>query len=80
MKKLSLVLNAELEIPDDWELVEHSSGNFCTFLDVFVATVATAFAREYALSPVALGTAGTDLGERAALLLCDPATKKGAIR
>ena len=26
MKKLSLVLQAELEIPDDWELVEHSSG------------------------------------------------------
>jgi hypothetical protein len=26
MKKLSLVLNAELEIPDDWELVEHPSG------------------------------------------------------
>ena len=28
MKKLSLQLNAELEIPDDWELVEHSSGIF----------------------------------------------------
>lgn len=28
MKKLSLVLNAELEIPDDWELVEHPSGIF----------------------------------------------------
>ena len=26
MKKLSLVLTAELEIPDDWELVEHPSG------------------------------------------------------
>lgn len=26
MKKLSLILNAELEIPDDWELVEHPSG------------------------------------------------------
>lgn len=26
MKKLSLELHAELEIPDDWELVEHSSG------------------------------------------------------
>ncbi|MDP1612955.1 MAG: hypothetical protein Q8M11_18020 [Sulfuritalea sp.] len=26
MKKLSLELYAELEIPDDWELVEHSSG------------------------------------------------------
>jgi len=26
MKRLSLVLNAELEIPDDWELVEHPSG------------------------------------------------------
>lgn len=28
MKKLSLELHAELEIPDDWELVEHSSGIF----------------------------------------------------
>jgi hypothetical protein len=26
MKKLSLELHVELEIPDDWELVEHSSG------------------------------------------------------
>lgn len=26
MKKLTLQLHAELEIPDDWELVEHSSG------------------------------------------------------
>ena len=26
MKKLTLVLNAELEIPDDWQLVEHPSG------------------------------------------------------
>ena len=26
MKRLSLVVNAELEIPDDWELVEHPSG------------------------------------------------------
>ena len=26
MKKLSLELHAELEIPDDWELVEHSAG------------------------------------------------------
>ena len=26
MKKLLLVLQAELEIPDDWELIEHSSG------------------------------------------------------
>ena len=28
MKKLSLELHAELEIPDDWELVEHPSGIF----------------------------------------------------
>jgi hypothetical protein len=28
MKKLSLDLHAELEIPDDWELVEHPSGIF----------------------------------------------------
>ena len=26
MKKLSLIVNAELEIHDDWELVEHPSG------------------------------------------------------
>jgi hypothetical protein len=26
MKKLSLELHAELEIPDDWELVEHPAG------------------------------------------------------
>ena len=26
MKKLSLELRAELEVPDDWELVEHPSG------------------------------------------------------
>jgi hypothetical protein len=26
MKKLSLELHADLEIPDDWELVEHPSG------------------------------------------------------
>jgi len=26
MKKLTLHLEAELEIPDDWELVEHASG------------------------------------------------------
>ncbi len=49
-------------------------------LPLFVASAATAWSREYAPSPVALGTAGTDLGERAALLLCDPAAKKGAIR
>jgi len=28
MKKLSLELHAELEIPDDWELVQHPSGIF----------------------------------------------------
>ena len=26
MKKLTIHLHAELEIPDDWELVEHSPG------------------------------------------------------
>ncbi len=26
MKKLSLELHVELEVPDDWELVEHASG------------------------------------------------------
>jgi hypothetical protein len=26
MKSLSVVIRAELEVPDDWELVEHPSG------------------------------------------------------
>jgi len=26
MKKLTVTLHAELEVPDDWELVEHPSG------------------------------------------------------
>lgn len=47
MKKLSLVLNAELEIPDDWELVEHSSGIYVLkvgdrFVDFDIAPLVTA--------------------------------------
>jgi hypothetical protein len=47
MKKLSLVLHAELEIPDDWELVEHSSGIFVLkvgdrFVDFDIAPLVTA--------------------------------------
>ena len=47
MKKLSLQLNAELEIPDDWELVEHSSGIFVLkvgdrFVDFDITPLVTA--------------------------------------
>ena len=47
MKKLSLVLQAELEIPDDWELVEHSSGIYVLkvgdrFVDFDIAPLVTA--------------------------------------
>jgi len=47
MKKLSLVLHAELEIPDDWELVEHSSGIFVLkvgdrFVDFDITPLVTA--------------------------------------
>jgi hypothetical protein len=47
MKKLSLELHAELEIPDDWELVEHSSGIFVLkigdrFVDFDIAPLVTA--------------------------------------
>lgn len=28
MKKLSIHIHAELEIPDEWELIEHSPGMF----------------------------------------------------
>jgi hypothetical protein len=47
MKKLMLQLNAELEIPDDWELVEHSSGIFVLkvgdrFVDFDITPLVTA--------------------------------------
>ena len=47
MKKLSLELHAELEIPDDWELVEHPSGIFVLkvgdrFVDFDIAPLVTA--------------------------------------
>jgi hypothetical protein len=47
MKKLSLVLNAELEIPDDWELVEHPSGIYVLkvgdrFVDFDIVPLVTA--------------------------------------
>ena len=47
LKKLSLELHAELEIPDDWELVEHSSGIFVLkigdrFVDFDIAPLVTA--------------------------------------
>lgn len=46
MKKLSIELHAELEIPDDWELVEHSSGIFVLktgdrFVDFDITPLAT---------------------------------------
>ena len=47
MKKLSLELHAELEIPDDWELVEHSSGIYVLkvgdrFVDFDITPLVTA--------------------------------------
>ncbi|OHC71164.1 MAG: hypothetical protein A2045_08045 [Rhodocyclales bacterium GWA2_65_20] len=47
MKKLSIHIHAELEIPDDWELVEHSPGIFVLkvgdrFVDFDIAPLATA--------------------------------------
>ena len=46
MKTLSLTLHVELEIPDDWELVEHGSGIQVlkvgdTFIDFDVTPLAT---------------------------------------
>ena len=46
MKKLSIELHAELEIPDEWELVEHASGIFVLkigdrFVDFDIAPLAT---------------------------------------
>ncbi len=46
MKKLSLELHAELEIPDDWELVEHPAGIFVLkigdrFVDFDITPLAT---------------------------------------
>jgi hypothetical protein len=46
MKKLSLVLHAELEIPDDWELVEHPAGIYVLkvgdrFVDFDITPLAT---------------------------------------
>ena len=47
MKKLSIHIHAELEIPDDWELVEHSPGIFVLkvgdrFVDFDIAPLVTA--------------------------------------
>lgn len=46
MKSLSLVIRAELEVPDDWELVEHPSGILVLkvgdeFVDFDIAPLAT---------------------------------------
>lgn len=47
MKKLTVAIRAELEIPDDWELVEHPSGMLVLklgdeFVDFDIAPLATA--------------------------------------
>lgn len=52
MKKLSLVLNAELEIPDDWELVEHPSG-------IFVLKVGDRFV-DFDITPLATSSTAPD--------------------
>ena len=54
MKKLSIHIHAELEIPDDWELVEHSPGIFVLkvgdrFVDFDIAPLATASEEEDAI-------------------------------
>lgn len=46
MKKLTVLIRAELEIPDDWELVEHPSGMQVMkigdhFVDFDIAPLAT---------------------------------------
>ncbi|NTV93902.1 MAG: hypothetical protein HGA75_00595 [Thiobacillus sp.] len=46
MKKLTVTIRAELEIPDDWELVEHPSGILVMkigdqFVDFDIAPLAT---------------------------------------
>lgn len=46
MKKLTIHLHAELEIPDDWELVEHTPNMFVLkagdkFVDFDIAPLAT---------------------------------------
>ena len=52
MKKLSLELHAELEIPDDWELVEHPSG-------IFVLKVGDRFV-DFDLAPLVATSAAPD--------------------
>ena len=52
MKKLSLELHAELEIPDDWELVEHSSG-------IFVLKVGDRFV-DFDITPLVTASTATD--------------------
>ena len=47
MKKLTLTIQAELEIPDNWELVEHSTGVFVLnvgdqFVDFDITPLVTA--------------------------------------
>ena len=54
MKKLSIHIHAELEIPDDWELVEHSSGIFVLkvgerFVDFDIAPLVTVSAEPDAI-------------------------------
>lgn len=46
MKRLNVVIHAELEVPDDWELVEHPSGAQVLkigdqFVDFDIAPLAT---------------------------------------
>lgn len=54
MKKLSIHIHAELEIPDDWELVEHSPGIYVLkvgdrFVDFDIAPLVTASEEEDAI-------------------------------
>ncbi len=51
MRKLNVTIRAELEIPDDWELVDHPSGAHVLrigdqFVDFDIAPLATASVEE----------------------------------
>lgn len=51
MKNLTVLLRAELEVPDDWELVEHPSGMLVLkvgehFVDFDIAPLTTRSAKE----------------------------------
>jgi hypothetical protein len=52
MKKLTVTIQAELEIPDNWELVEHTTG-------VFVLKVGDQFV-DFDITPLCTASAESD--------------------